>query len=380
MGLLKANSSLIKTNEVSVKKTNLGRGKLSLSKFDPKKISNIALWTKQGSLTDTQDYVAISLTFTAGYSAGDIDTIFYTLDPADPYYAGDEFGFYIYYDESVGLWYLNTPGDNDTAYAENLFGPWTTYGDLDGFDLIDYDNDSYTSYNPVQYTWSDVSGKNNHLITRKNPASGGIVGGIIKELENKILRVPFKTTNTINAFLPFTIYIALLDNYTGLNTRKILGITNGGSSILYLESTSNGVYHTFTLKGYSSSFIIYTICSFNVFKTIFYTPIYGSSILKISSSYGSYSPTGPNRTINMSYYNNNPNFAFRSLSAAGVGNFGQFSSAGNLFLGNNNFGIGNLVFGNFYLSEVLVYNKSLSTEEDRSINGYLQRRYYDKLL
>jgi len=380
MGRLQANSSLVKTNKISVQKTNLGGGKLSLSKFDPRNISNIALWTKQGSLTDTQDYVAISLTFTANYSAGDIDTIFYILDPANPYYAGDEFGFYIYYDESVGLWYLNTPGDNDTAYAENLFGPWTTYGDLDGFDLIDYDNDSYTSYNPVQYTWSDVSGKNNHLITRKNPVSGGIVGGLIKGLENKILRVPFKTTNTINAFLPFTIYIALLDNYVGVNTRKILGITNGSTVILYLESTSNGVYHTFTLKAYNPSLSLYTICSFNVFQTIFYSPTYGPSILKISSGYGSYSPIGSGRALTLNYYNSSLDKNFNPLSASGVGVFDQYSSAGNLFLGNNNFGIGNLGYGNFYLSEVLVYNKSLSTEEDGSINRYLQRKYYDKLL
>lgn len=370
MGRLQANYNPSKNNKISINKQNLGGGKLSLFEFfNPKNISNLQLWTKQGSLTATQDYVAIRLTFTAGYAAGDIDTTFYLLGPANPYYEGDQFGFYIEYNESYGKWYLYDPNGTDTAEAEDLFGPWTTYGDLDGFDLIDYDNDSYTSYNPVQYTWSDVSGKNNHLITRKNPVSGGIVGGIIKGLETKILRTPFKTTNTINDLaLPFTIYIVLLDNYTGVNTRKILGTNN-----LYLESTSFSFrFHTFALKYYGNA--LSTICSFQVDKFSFGgSATVGPSILRISNNYTT-SSFSPDRSVTLRYYN-----SFGSLLANGTAIDSGFA-AGNLFLGNNNFGIGNLGVGTLHLSEVLVYNKFLSTEEDDSINKYLQRKYYGKLL
>jgi len=367
MGILKVNSSLVNANKVSVERTNLGGGKLSLSKFDPKNISNIALWTKQGSLTNTENYVVISLTFTAGYSAGDIDTFFNILDAANPYYAGFEFGFYIAYNETDGVWYLIDPDDNEIAEAEDLLGTWSTYGDLDGFDLVDYQVETFTNpfYNPIQYIWSDVSGKNNHLFTRKNPYNNGITTPTIGIGETKLSKTPFKTTNTINAFLPFTIYIVLLDNYLGTSTRRILGM----GYILYLQSTSfSDTNHTFALN-YNSSSGLQTICSFNVRKTTFSN---NTSILKISSNYQTTS-VSPIRNVTLSYYNNNA-----SLSANGTASFNQDSSVGNLYLGNNNFG--SPILDSFYLSEVLIYDKSLSTEEDGSINRYLQRKYYGKLL
>ena len=352
-----------KNNKTSVQKTNLGGGKLSLSKFDPKNISNIALWTKQGSLTSISYYTLSYLTFVVNYDGGDIDTTFYRDN--DSYYGGDEFGFYIYYNESYGKWYLYDPNDTDIAEAEDLFGPWSTYGDLNNFEVDDYDYISTTQGTP-EYVWSDVSGKNNHLTTRKSPTNNGISTPTINGLESKLSTTPFKTTNTINAFLPFTIYVALIDNYTGVATRRILGM----NYILYLESTSfSGINHTFALKYYpSGSGILTTICSFNVLKPGFAT----TSILKISSDYQTTSPS-PIRNVTLSYYNSN-----NSLSASGTASFNTNSSAGNLYLGNNNFG--SPILASFYLSEALIYNKSLSTEEDGSINRYLQRKYYGKLL
>ena len=376
MGLLKANSSLINTNEVSVKKTNLGGGKLSLSKFDPKNISNIALWTKQGSLTDISHYTPSYLTFVVNYDGGDIDRLFYYQN--NLLYSGDEFGFYIEYDESVGVWWLMTPVDNDIAYAEDLFGPWTTYDDLIDFEVDDWDIISQTE-GTSKYVWSDVSGRNNHLTTRKNPSNNGISTPTIKGLESKLSTTPFKTTNTINFYLPFTIYIVLLDNYAGIDTRKILGINNDLNPILYLESTIfSGAYHTFALKYYASG-ILTTICSFNVLKVLFASFTYAPSILKISSAYQTTSAS-PVRNVTLSYYNlySDINKTLGSLSANGTASFNQNSSAGNLYLGNNNFG--SPILGSFYLSEALIYNKSLSTEEDGSINRYLQRKYYGKLL
>lgn len=381
MGILKANSSLVNANKVSVKKTNLGGGKLSLSKFDARNISNIALWTKQGSLTYTIDYVPFRLSFTDGsggpviYNGGDIDVNYNLLDPASAYYEGEQFGFYISYNETYGVWYLFDNNDTDIAEAENLFGPWTVYGGLGNFYLEDYDVDSYSEYNPIQYTWSDISGKNNHLVTRKNPVIyQGVTSSTINGLETKIVYSPFKTTDTINAFLPFTIYIVFLDGYTGVDTRKILGM----NYILYLESTSfSGTYHTFALKYYPSGFLT-TICSFNVRKSIFSSTTFGPGILKISSAYRT-NAFSPIRNVTLSYYNfyNNINKTLGSLSANGTASFAQNSSAGNLYLPNNNLGYYN--YG-FQLSEVLIYNKSLSAEEDDSINRYLQRKYYGKTL
>lgn len=46
MGLLKANSSLINTNKVSVQKTNLGGGKMQLYKFLPNRLQGLSLWLK----------------------------------------------------------------------------------------------------------------------------------------------------------------------------------------------------------------------------------------------------------------------------------------------------------------------------------------------
>ena len=372
MGLLKANSSLINTNKVSVKKTNLGGGKISLSKFDPRNISNIALWTKQGSLTDISRYTPSYLTFVVDYNGGDIDTLFYYQN--NLLYSGDEFGFYIEYNESYGKWYLYDPNDNVIAEAEDLFGAWSTYEDLNLFEVYDWDIISETQAT-LEYVWSDVSGGNNHLTTRKSPTNNGISTPTIKGLESKLSTTPFKTTNTINFSLPFTIYIVLIDNYVGVATRKILGASN----VLYLESTSfSGGTHTFALK-YDASGILTTICSFNVSKVLFASFTFTPSILKISSAYQTTSAS-PVRNVTLSYYNlySDINKTFGSLSANGTASFNQNSSAGNLYLGNNNFG--SPILGSFYLSEALIYNKSLSTEEDGSINRYLQRKYYGKLL
>ena len=362
MGRLRANSNLSKDNKISIKKTNVGSGRLTLSKFDPKNISNIALWTKQGSLTNILRYTPSYLTFVVDYDGGDIDRLFYYQN--NLLYSGDEFGFYIEYDESVGVWWLMTPVDNDIAYAENLFGPWTTYDDLNSFEADDWDIISQTD-GTLEYVWSDVSGKNNHLTTRKNPTNNGIGTPTIKGLESKLSTTPFKTTNTINFYLPFTIYIALIDNYAGVATRAILG----ADYVLYLESTSfSGTFHTFALKYYASG-ILTTICSFNVLKALFASFTYTPSILKISSAYQTTSAS-PVRNVTLSYYNSNT-----SLSANGTASFNTNS---NLYLGNKNFS--SPILDNFYLSEVLIYNKFLNATEDGSINRYLQRKYYGKLL
>jgi len=118
---------------------------------------------------------------------------------------------------------------------------------------------------------------------------------------------------------------------------------------------------------------------FSVSKSMFAG--YRPSILKISSNYQTNSAS-PIRDVTCSYYNEFPgSAAFKSVTAS----FQQ--SVGNLFLGHNNFGGGlpyppaaGVIPSDLYLSEVLVYDKSLSTEEDGSINRYLQRKYYDKLL
>jgi hypothetical protein len=375
MGRLQANSNLSKDNKISINKQNLGGGKLSLFEFDnPKNISNIQLWTKQGSLTDTFHYTPFWLNFIANYDGGDIDTNFYLDNNSS--YLGDEFGFYISYSVFHGLWYLYDVNDNDYGYAQSLFGPWTTYNDLNNFEINDYDYISSTQ-GTVKYVWSDVSGKNNNLTTRKDPSNQGIISSTIKGLEAKLLKTPFETTNTINAFLPFTIYIVLVDQYLGNATRNILGITNGPNQILYLQSTSTtpvGGFHTFTLYIFGSPFAI-----FSVSKTVFSS--YRPSILKISSNYQT-NPASPIRDVTCSYYNEFPGSdAFRSVTAS----FQQ--GVGNLFLGHNNFGGGlpyppaaGVIPSDLYLSEVLVYDKSLSTEEDGLINRYLQRKYYGRLI
>ena len=376
MGRLQANSNLSKDNKISINKQDLGGGKLSLFEFDnPKNISNIQLWTKQGSLTDISYYIPSFLTFVVNYDGGDIDTTFYRIN--NSYYDGDEFGFYISYSVFHGLWYLYDVNDNDYGYAQSLFGPWTTYNDLNSFEADDYDYIPATDGVNLEYVWSDVSGKNNHLTTRKDPPNQGIISSTIKGLEAKLLKTPFETTNTINAFLPFTIYIVLVDQYLGNATRNILGITNGPNQILYLQSTSTtpvGGFHTFTLYIFGSPFAI-----FSVSKSIFAS--YRPSILKISSNYQT-NPASPIRDVTCSYYNEFPgSAAFRSVTAS----FQQ--SVGNLFLGHNNFGGGlpyppaaGVIPSDLYLSEVLVYDKSLSTEEDGSINRYLQRKYYGSLI
>jgi len=379
MGILKVNSSLVNANKVSVERTNLGGGKLSLSKFNASNISNIALWTKQGSLTSITHYIPAYVTFYANYAGGDIDTTFNEID--EELYQGSQFGFNIYYNQQDGMWYLTDPDENEIANSEDLLGQWITYGSLSDFEVSDWDYNSATPANE-EFIWSDVSGKNNHLTTRKNPINNGILSTTIKNLETKLSRTPFKTTNTINAFLPFTIYVALIDIYTGTLARTILGIKN----ILHVQSSShNNLYHTFSLRYYNSGW--QTICSFYVRKNQFAFTSYGPSILKISSSYRSTSAS-PIRAVTLSYYNlySDSNKTLGSLSANGTASFDTNSSAGNLYLGNSTFGNGNLAQttaypnGKLYLSEVLVYNKSLSTEEDGTINRYLQRKYYGKLL
>ena len=394
--------------QASVKKTNVGSGRLTLSKFDPRNISDIALWTKQGSLDFVDNQSVIYLSFIAGaYSEGDIDTDYYPDDDSFTSYTGVDFGFKIIYDEGSGLWYLYDQNENEIALTENLLAnAWYTYNGLDDFELYNYDVDAFTQTgDTIQWTWPDVSGKNNHLTSRPFPRNNGINNTLIgnyfspfngpSNLETKALSTPLKTTNVIDLLKPFTIYMVLFDGYTGTSTRRILGISGRAFgtvfSNLYLESTASGAFdHTFSLKYYNSlTFTTQTAFSVNLNKSVFASSTYqyGSSILKLSSNYTTTSASFF-RTMTLTYYNllkntkigNTPNIG----SAYGTGNilissvYGISTTSPSLYISSDSYG--KTLVSNFFVSEVLIYNKFLNNEEDGSITRYLQRKYYGKLL
>jgi len=381
------------SGQASVKKTNIGSGRLTLSKFDPRNISNLEYWTSQGNLNYVNRYVIISLQFDVNYFAGDLDTVYFVDDPITPFtYTGVDFGSSIQYDAGGGNWYLYDPDGNEIGFSEDLLaGSFKILSlDLDYFDLNSYDTDSYTSANTFQFTWSNLSGNvNNSLITKPNPFNAGIISASIKNLDTKQMYTPFRTSNQINLLNPFTIYMALVDVYTGTDTRYIFGLnglatSNYGVSysFIYLESTTNIIFHTFTLKFFNGS-TTSTICSFNVPKTIFASTTFGPSILKLSSTYDTTSGSQIRR-ITLSYYNSysDTSKTLGSLSATGTALINTPDTLAYLYIGHNSFGnILGLAAGNVpYLSEVVIYNKFLNATEDASINRYLQRKYYGKLL
>ena len=380
------------SGQASVKKTNIGRGRLTLSKFDPRNISNIALWTTQGGLDYSDNYSIIYLEFYVG-ADHNIDTVYYPDDNTFRSYTGAQFGFTITYDESVGLWYLNDPNiEADIAYSENLLaGEWVVYGSgLEYFELSNYDYDSFTSTgDTLVFIWSDISGKNNHLLTRPFPRNNGIgtFSNIFSNLETKHLNTPFRTSGYINLLNPFTIYMVLLDTYTGIDTRRILGMQGRDQSIiysnLYLESTSSPFNHIFSLKYFNMivQFPTQTAFSVNVNKAAFASSTYAPSILKLSSNYLTTS-AAPERTMSLTYYNlyKNVNPTIGSVSGTGtiVINGSALPSICKLFIGNDSYG--KTVDWGMDLGEVLIYDKFLNNTEDGSINRYLQRKYYGKLL
>ena len=380
--------------QASVKKTNVGSGRLTLSKFDPKNISNIESWTSQNNLSATYNYNIGYVAYFASYSGNDIDTVYYPDDNTYTSYTGEEFGFTIVYSEAQGVWFLNDPNlEADIAYAEDLLaGVWFTYGDLEYFELNDYEYFSDSSTDLIQYTWPDISGKSNNLITRPNPTIVGVSTNNLNNLQRKILNnATFRTNNTINFINPFTIYIVLSDAYTGSNTRRIFGMESFASSgpftfsQLYLESTSSGTNHIFTLKFYNLSGGIgtsTTICSFTVSKSLFANDTYGPSILKLSSTYNTTSGS-PVRSMTLNYYNkySDINKTLGSLSASGLVSLNALDPNQLLYLGYSNFGSNSITPTNWlYLSEFIMYSKFLNATEDGSINRYLQRKYYGKLL
>jgi hypothetical protein len=396
------------SGQASVKKTNIVSGRLTLSKFDPKNISDIALWTKQDSLNFVNNYSVIYLFMYAGnYSEGDIDTDYYADDNTFTSYTGAEFGFTITYDESVGLWYLIDPNENEIAFSEDLLASgWYTYNGLDYFELNTYETESFTSTgDTIKFIWLDVSGKNNHLTSRPFPRNSGINSAIIgnyfnpfngpSNLETKGLSTPLKTTNIIDLLNPFTIYMVLWDGYTGTSTRKILGISGRALTLdysnLYLESTASGALnHTFSLKYYNSlTGITQTAFSVNLNKSVFASSTYqfGSSILKLSSNYTTTSAS-PIRTMTLTYYN-----LLKNTTISNIPNIGSVFGTGNIEISNDyavsratpslyisSDSYGQTLSSVFLLSEVVIYNKFLNATEDASINRYLQRKYYGKLL
>ena len=378
--------------QASVKKTNVGSGRLTLSKFNPRNISNIELWTSQGNLSFTNNYNISYVEYSASYNGNDIDTIYYADDDSYTSYTGDSFGFTIVYEEAQGVWFLYDPNISaDIAYAENLLSAsWFTYGDLEYFETYTWDNDSLSSTDLIRYTWSDISGKSNSLITRSNPSNGGIGESTLNNLSRKQIATPFRTDNAIPYIDPFTIYIVLRDSYTGSNTRKIFGMDsfpNGGPSTysqLYLESTSSGTNHIFTLKFLNIinfSGTTTTICSITVSKSLFSNDTYGPSILKLSSTYNTTS-SSPIRNMTLNYYNkySDINKTLGSLSASGLFTLNPSIPYQWLYLGNWNFGYDGISPFWLYLSEFLMYSKFLNNEEDGSITRYLQRKYYGKIL
>jgi len=378
------------SGQASVKKTNVGSGKLRLSKFDPKNISNIESWTSQGNLDTIYSYNIAYVSYTASYSGGDIDTTYYPDDNTYRSYTGEEFGFTIVYSDDQGVWYLIDPNtENDIAYAEDLLaGSWFTYDDLEYFEMSDYEYYSNSSTDLNKSTWFDISGKNNNLITRYNPASDIISTNTLNNLSRKLIGTPLKTNSPINFINPFTIYIALSDTYVGSNTRKIFGMNSFqnvgpyGFSQLYLESTTSGINHIFTLKFYSTAIgFTGTICSLTLNKVLFASDTYGPSILKLSSDYQTNSSSGI-RNMTLTYYNRYSDVSktLGSLSASGSILLSSFSSDNWLYLGNYNFGYDGISPSWLRISEFIMYSKFLNATEDGSINRYLQRKYYGKLL
>ena len=382
------------SGQASVKKTNVGSGRLTLSKFDPRNISNIESWTSQGSLSDTSSYNIAYVEYSASYSGNDIDTVYYPDDNTYSSYTGESFGFTIVYSGSQGVWFLYDPNlETDIAYAEDLLaGVWFTYGDLEYFEAYSWDYDGLSSTDLRQYTWSDISGKSNNLITRPNPRIDIVSTNNLNNLERKILNnATFRTNSSINFINPFTIYIVLSDAYVGSNTRRIFGMDsfpNAGPtyySQLYLESTSSGINHIFTLKFFNfngSNGFTTTICSITVFKVLFSLDAYGPSILKLSSNYDTTSGS-PVRRMTLNYYNkySDINKTLGSLSSSGLVTLNSVIPNQWLYLGYSNFGSNSIIPTNWlYLSEFLMYSKFLNATEDGSINRYLQRKYYGKLL
>jgi hypothetical protein len=378
-------------NSISVKTKNTGGGKISLSKFNPTNISNIESWTSQGNLSVIFNYNIPYVSYTASYS-GDIDTTYYADDNTYTSYTGEEFGFTIVYSDAQGVWFLIDPNiEADIAYAEDLLaGVWFTYGGLDYFELNDYEYSSNSPTDLKKSTWSDISGKNNDLITRFNPANRGIGQDTLNNLSRKQIGTPFRTNNWIDLGNPFTIYIALSDSYAGTNTRKIFGMDsfpNAGPtyySQLYLESTSSGINHIFTLKFFNwngSNGSTTTICSFTVNKSVFASDTVGPSILKLSSNYQTNS-SSPIRNMTLTYYNrySDVNKTLGSLSASGLVNLNITIPNQWLYLGNSNFGYDGISPYWLRLSEFIMYSKFLNSTEDGAINRYLQRKYYGKLL
>jgi hypothetical protein len=162
---------------------------------------------------------------------------------------------------------------------------------------------------------------------------------------------------------------------------------NAGStyfSQLYLESTSSGINHIFTLKFFNyddGNASTTTICSFNVLKVLFASDTYGPSILKLSSNYQTTSSSSI-RNMTLTYYNrySDVNKTLGSLSASGLVNLNITIPTLWLYLGNSNFGYDGISPYWLRISEFIMYSKFLNSTEDGAINRYLQRKYYGKLL
>jgi hypothetical protein len=177
-----------------------------------------------------------------------------------------------------------------------------------------------------------------------------------------------------------------LDSYTGIETRNILAIQGRDKSTvysnLYLESTSSSSNHIFSLKYFTTvSFPTQTAFSVNVNKASFAYPIVAPSILKLSSNYNTISASS--RTMSLTYYNlykDDVNPTIGSVSGTGNIIINSLAAPSNASLYIDSDSYGKTVNWTMYLGEVLIYNKFLNVTEDATINRYLQRKYYGKLL
>jgi len=361
MGRLQANSSLVKTNKISVKKQNLGGGKISLYKkpFAPNALQGLSLWLKADAGTTTEAEYFISSIVVSEAGTPSANGTYSRASGGETSFTNPN-GSYIDFVED-DLWSLSGYV-NDEVYDEPLY-----LFTIQGNNIVEVSQDAWgqlplpttntsltATGNIIVTAWADQSGNGNNAVgsdtlpTLQSNAINGYAAIRFNNINSDVSK--FIISNNFNLKNSSVFVVVKQLNLDNPFARMLgfLGSNNDYDSDDGLAFLFNNFANQLQLTSNGNDAIIPNLVANNVFAVVSY---------KINNS------------GNISVFYNG--------ASEGTGqnsNMGSQNSGGLLYIGQGSQDVtaagldGDIV-------EVILYNSNLTTLERQQVEAYLNAKY-----
>lgn len=352
MGRLQANSSLVKTNKISIKKQNLGGGKIQLYKFLPNVLQGLALWLKAdaGTITEAEQFISQIVLSDAGTpevdgtytrasggetnfsGSNDLSLDFQFSEPAES--GGTIFTFRVFFE------------GNPMYDIKILFDEIEGMSSLDGVAPEPTASTSLTATgNTLITAWADQSGNSNNCSLPNNV---------------EFLSSPFPSLYfDADSESEITLHPDIFNDFSALSLFAVWNITDGGNNGI-LGSTNFSNFEIITQNG-----SVVRMCNNNFDSNIntgglWYAEQFSLSTITADSAGGGSGTARRNGSTTGVDFNDENIEALQGGQTYKIGRYAEDNDA---------------YFATFSLAELIVYSQKLDGSQIDQVEAYLNDKY-----